>query len=384
MPFYLRDYVKAGPLRFNLSKSGVGVSMGVRGLRVGTGPRGHYLHAGRNGIYYRTSLNGKSSPKPAVERPRIPELSPNVPAAADDTVMVEIESGDVLAMTDGSSAELLDDLNDKQRRWRFSTMLGLMGCIAALVVTFGAGAPGTMALAAAAIASGTGWGIGKWIDGQRRVAILLVDLDPDARTRFEAATGAFDELVRCVGKWHLASEGQVTSATIRKRNAGADQLVRRQPIALDYRLPAILRCNLTPPAIPVGKQWLYFLPDAVLVEDRGQFGAVTYDELKIAIEASQFIEEEAVPADAVVVGQTWKYPNRDGGPDRRFKDNHKIPICLYETLRVTSVGGLNEAVQLSRCGVAHGFAQALRALRQEPKPATQPPAQTAKRGWRRV
>lgn len=383
MPFYLRDYVKAGPFRFNLSKSGVGVSMGVRGLRVGTGPRGHYLHAGRNGIYYRTSLNGKSSPRPAAERSRLPELSPNVPAAADDTMMVEIESGDVLAMTDGSSAELLDELNDKQRRWRFSTMLGLMGCIAALVVTFAAGAPGAVALAATAIAWGSGWAVGKWIDGQRRVAVLLVDLDPDAQRRFEAATDAFDELLSCGGKWHLASEGQVTSATVRKRNAGADHLVRRQSIALGYRLPAVLRCNLTPPAMPVGKQWLYFLPDAILVEDRGQFGAIAYNELEIAIEASQFIEGEVVPSDAVVVGETWKYANRDGGPDRRFKDNHVIPICLYENLRLTSAGGLNEAVQFSRCGVVHEFEQALHGLRQEPKPANWPPAQAGKRGWPR-
>ena len=46
MPFYLRKSVSAGPFRFNLSKSGVGVSVGVKGLRIGTGPRGHYIHAG--------------------------------------------------------------------------------------------------------------------------------------------------------------------------------------------------------------------------------------------------------------------------------------------------------------------------------------------------
>jgi hypothetical protein len=37
--FYVRKSVKAGPFRFNLSKSGIGVSAGVPGFRVGTGPR---------------------------------------------------------------------------------------------------------------------------------------------------------------------------------------------------------------------------------------------------------------------------------------------------------------------------------------------------------
>ncbi len=379
MPFHLRSSVKAGPFRFNLSKSGVGISVGVRGLRVGTGPRGHYVHAGRNGIHYRASLGGRGRPRPEAERPKKSALSPTLPSAPDGVAMVEIESGDVLAMRDAASGELNDELNDRQRRWRFSTMLCLAGGIAALAVAFGAGATGAVALATTPIACGVGWGIGTWIDQQRRVAVLLFDLDPEARAQFEAMTSAFDELASCGGKWHVASKGQVDSTTLRKRNAGASHLVQRRPMALDYRLPAILRCNITPPAMPVGRQWLYLFPDAVLVEDRGTFGAVAYNALEIAIEASPFIEEEAVPADAVIVGRTWKHPNRDGGPDRRFKDNHEIPICRYETMQLTSVSGLSEAVQLLRCGVAHDFAKALRALRPEPKSATHPPSQVAER-----
>ncbi len=38
MPFYFRKSVTAGPFRFNLSSGGVGVSIGVKGLRIGTGP----------------------------------------------------------------------------------------------------------------------------------------------------------------------------------------------------------------------------------------------------------------------------------------------------------------------------------------------------------
>ncbi|QOK83482.1 DUF4236 domain-containing protein [Ralstonia solanacearum] len=47
MGFYVRQSVKVGPLRFNFSKSGVGVSTGVKGIRIGTGPRGNYIHMGR-------------------------------------------------------------------------------------------------------------------------------------------------------------------------------------------------------------------------------------------------------------------------------------------------------------------------------------------------
>src|SRR5258708_5999174 len=59
MSWYLKKSFRFGPIRFNLSKSGIGVSGGVKGLRVGTGPRGPYVHAGRGGIYYRKSFSGQ-------------------------------------------------------------------------------------------------------------------------------------------------------------------------------------------------------------------------------------------------------------------------------------------------------------------------------------
>lgn len=70
MGFYLRKSVSAGPFRFNLSKSGIGMSTGVKGLRVGTGPRGAYVHAGRGGIYYRQSLGAPRRSPEGVDRHR--------------------------------------------------------------------------------------------------------------------------------------------------------------------------------------------------------------------------------------------------------------------------------------------------------------------------
>jgi len=61
--FYIRKSFKSGPLRLNLSKSGLGVSAGVKGARIGTGPRGSYVHAGRGGLYYRQNLGTKSGRK---------------------------------------------------------------------------------------------------------------------------------------------------------------------------------------------------------------------------------------------------------------------------------------------------------------------------------
>lgn len=59
MGFYLRKSFRAGPIRFNLSKSGIGASAGVTGARLGMSSSGRaYVHGGRGGLYYRKSVGG--------------------------------------------------------------------------------------------------------------------------------------------------------------------------------------------------------------------------------------------------------------------------------------------------------------------------------------
>ena len=65
------------------------------------------------------------------------------------------------------------------------------------------------------------------------------------------------------------------------------------------------------------------------------------------IHTTRFIESESVPRDAQVVGQTWKYVNKSGGPDKRFKDNRQLPICLYGELELCSSSGLNTVIMFS-------------------------------------
>ena len=56
MGLFFKKGFNIGPVRINFSKSGVGCSVGHKGMRVGTGPKGNYVHAGRHGLYYRKSL----------------------------------------------------------------------------------------------------------------------------------------------------------------------------------------------------------------------------------------------------------------------------------------------------------------------------------------
>jgi hypothetical protein len=141
MPLFIRKGIRVGPFRFNLSKSGVGVSLGVTGLRVGTGPRGAYVHAGRGGLYYRQSLGGRgrgpSRPGDAARK----ETSRAGSSPRNEASVVEgIDSGCVLQMQDVPGSSLLDELRTNAQRPRL-VVPAVLAAAAALGVAQEAGAP---------------------------------------------------------------------------------------------------------------------------------------------------------------------------------------------------------------------------------------------------
>ena len=77
MTAYFRKAFTFGPFRLNLSKSGLGLSVGITGLRVGVGPTGPYFHAGRGGLYFRKSLKEvQNSPNEFIEEEVIEPTEP--------------------------------------------------------------------------------------------------------------------------------------------------------------------------------------------------------------------------------------------------------------------------------------------------------------------
>jgi Protein of unknown function (DUF4236) len=78
MGFYIRKSFRAGPIRFNLSKSGIGLSTGIKGFRVGMGSRGAYISGGAHGIYFRENL-GTGRKLAAGKNSSLPNKGSNLP-----------------------------------------------------------------------------------------------------------------------------------------------------------------------------------------------------------------------------------------------------------------------------------------------------------------
>lgn len=355
MGFYLRKSISVGPLRFNLSKSGIGLSAGVKGLRFGVGPRGNYVHMGRGGLYYRATLPSSTlSNRP----PSQPDLSPSpqVPPGTH-APLEEIESADVSQIVDSSSRELLDELNRKRARMRLWPVIAIVS-----VVVLGVGVSSnwpTWLLAVLLVAGSVGTYIAHGRDVLEKTVVLFYDFDSHMEAAYAQLHSAASQLANCAAAWHIEASGKVHD---RKYHAGASDLVRRKGTSIQNAEPPYVKTNIETFAVGVGRQTLHFFPDRVLVYDTNGVGAVGYPELRVEVSATRFIESDSVPRDAEVVDRTWKYVNKSGGPDRRFKDNKELPVCRYEEIALSSSSGLNEILQLSRCGSGSDFAEAISLL----------------------
>lgn len=357
MGLYIRKSVKVGPFRFNLSKSGIGVSTGVTGLRLGTGPRGNYIHMGRGGLYYRKTLPDRHRTIPSASVSDQDDSKPvRLPPISDDThdPLQEIESDDVAGMVDSSSENLVEELNEKRKKvgiWPFAAI-----CSMIIIGSLAFSELPTWAVYVVAIGFVIAVGFAAYRDVLAKSVVMLYDIEDQFQETYQTLHDAFGSMAKCKGQWHMEAEGRVRD---KKYHAGADNLVRKRTIALSLVNPPHVKTNVATPSIPVGKQTLYFFPDMVLVFEPNGVGAVSYSNLSVEVTSQRFIEDGTVPSDAMVVDHTWKYVNKRGGPDRRFKDNHQIPITLYEDVQFMSPTGLNERIELSKTGVSTLFARAI-------------------------
>lgn len=364
MSFYIRKAVKVGPFRFNLSRSGIGVSAGVTGLRIGTGPRGNYIHMGRGGLYFRQSLGPHTARQVPRSGGRGPTPTPHLlpeEAGALGTVgpLQEIESGAVEKMVDSSSAELLREMNEKCNKLRLLPAAIAITLVSLMLLLLGAANIGSELLPWLVMLIVVVGGAICWLaalkDELRKTTVIMYDLDSEAEAAYAKLQEAFTVLKCCSRAWHIEARAQVRNA---KYHAGAGSVIKRTPITLSVGAPPFVKCNVDVPLVPAGKQTLAFMPDRLLVFERASVGAIDYHDLRPTYDESRFIEEATVPRDATVVGCTWRYVNKNGGPDRRFNNNRQIPICSYDQIQLASSTGLNEIIQLSKKGACESFRSA--------------------------
>jgi hypothetical protein len=351
MGWYLRKSFGFGPLRVNLSKSGIGYSLGVRGARIGANSRGTYIRMGRGGVYYQKYLQTNSS-GPRTE----PVLVPTQPQLTRDPELAEvIQTASASSLQDSTATELLQEITFHHRKARIAPVVMVFAALAV-----GVGMMASLPIwadAAIVLAGALAAAIATRADYRRKVVHLDYALEPEAARAYIAMLHGIEQLRALGGLWRISS-GQVNADT--KYHAGAGYSVKRSRISMKFEPPGYISTDAAVYMVNTGPQRLYFLPDRILVYEGDQIGAVQYGSLTFNVATSTFVESETVPPDTEIIGRTWRYTNKSGGPDRRFASNPQIPLVRYAEITLRSAGGLNYLMQASNLQKANSFAQAVR------------------------
>ena len=357
MALSARSSLKAGPFRFNLSKSGIGVSTGVPGFRVGTGPQGNYVRVGTGALAYFISSAPTTRPRPSGP-PR------SLPMASEAIAMHDNTGTPVSTLAAGTSEGLPSQLSEAAHRLSMWPYAAAVTFVCLLVVPVGD-------LLDLLLAPLTVWLYLR--DKSRKSVVVFYDVEGTPKASFEQIAAAVAGIGSAQKTWFIPTTGAVTTTRQHKVNSGAKSIVSRQPTRLGSRGPRELVSNIDVPTLSNGGRAVYFLPDQIVVRDGKDFAGFRYPEVRASAAPQRFIETGVPPRDSQQVDSTWRYVNVKGGPDRRYKNNPRIPIMLYGRLVVSGPQGLHLEWNCSKVSAAMVAAQSLaQAARSIPARAQRP------------
>lgn len=340
MSFYIREGLNVGPVRFNLSKSGIGASLGVKGFRFGTGPKGEYVYVGEGPVRYRKYKQLGSSEETGSQprengtssgEDRASSTGPQtVEKSLEDTGELEDpDEADASSLVETGSEDIINEINaarDRWRMWPFAAVVsGILLFLSLIMAAVGAAV--TVLLYKR--------------DQVRKTVALFYDFSDEAKKQYKAVCRIF---------------------------AGAAESDEIWNAEVGFSSPGSVKTNVPIPSFSFEKQSIYFFPERILIENKdGPVEVLSYENVKVSTSsATKRRKSTLAPIDAKVVEKTWKHSNKDGSRDKRYKDNPRMSKFKVEQIRLR--GGPNGSkrmrmkVGFSRTGVTEVLSEAIHFL----------------------
>lgn len=325
MGFRYRKSIRfGGGFRINISKSGIGYSWGVKGYRVTRTARGTTRRTASipgTGISFvdETSKKRRRRNRPAAS----PRPAPSVRVNHCNTE--EIVNGAATNMVSDGLEAILAAIQKSLLVNRISTI----GIWASLALSVGIPPFFFVFL---------GFVILKLYVHKAGLIALDYTIDTEQQSEIDQRIDAMRKVANSKRVWRIMQTSKVID---KKYEAGASDTVNRVACTAAAKAPFPFKTNAPVVSFRSGRETLVFLPDKLFLLQKGSVGALNYSDIQTSTHTTRFIESQSVPLDATVVGRTWRYVNKSGGPDKRFKNNRELPICLYGEMTLQSDSGLN-------------------------------------------
>lgn len=181
-----------------------------------------------------------------------------------------------------------------------------------------------------------------------------IELDENAKCKYDELKQKFDILSKSAKIWDKTSAIKNND----NRSMAANSITRTLTVLTQRKITFI---NAEFDALHFknqnGSDIFIYPAFAVLFDAKNNFGLVDLSDLNISYSLTNFLEEEGIPTDSKKIGETWAKVNKDGTPDKRFKDNFRIPILEYAEIEFRSNSGIYEVFMFSNTISASNFVE---------------------------
>jgi hypothetical protein len=360
MAWSYRRRIKIIPgVHLNFSKNGISTSIGVRGASVTFGKKGTYLNTSIPGLGLsnRQKLSDNSDSEP---QPRLDTLQTVEPADNIFSVDVQkITSQDMQGIKESiiSAHEQRKELQGDLRKIKFSLLFSQIKLafsyvfiVSLISKKIAESIKNDIKAKKSAIAQ-----LGEQIDNC--YVKLDIEFDPDIKTKYDRVIKSFKNLATSNRIWDITGAyHQDTRAT----RSAASTAVKKIDVRFGIKSVEDIKSQFETLWMKnANGADLFFYPSfVVMYSTQKQFALVGLNELELAHSGVRFVETGTVPHDSKVIDRTWAKVNKNGSPDKRFKDNYQIPIVKYGEINLSSGTGLNEEYQFSNYEYSDEFAKA--------------------------
>ena len=324
---YRKSINLGGGFRINISKSGIGYSWGVKGYRITKTAKGRTRTTASipgTGISY-VHETGRRRKGKAVHTAQVPVIDNN----HYDTRIIENN------ITKYTVSEGLEDILATAKKAINLNKVANVGFWVTLILGFAL--PFLFILTVAFIAL-------KIYVKRKGIVILDYTIDDDQQAVVDERINPMIKITQCAKVWRITQSSTVIN---KKYSGGASSSVMRTPCKASTKAPFPFKTNSQCAVFKYKKEAMIFLPDKLFVISGTKIGALNYSDISTFAYTTRFHESQAIPKDAQVIGHTWQYVNKSGGPDKRFSNNRQIPICLYGEVELKSAQGLNTEIMFS-------------------------------------
>lgn len=327
----MRDEVHTGSIKFTRSKNSLGVMVQKTGFDMGLQPSAKHIFVSTDSISY-------SEIELVIQDTNKQASAANLVGTTPNTIV--------------------DEINSKRRKGKLLPVAVVLSLIL-LLIGVAVNMPnwaivfGSMLLLTVILAVHNR-------EEKAKSTVLFYELSQDMMGIYTQFFTTSNSLSKCLAVWNLVSTGKPVDP---KYNAGANSRFGRTKTSVRKSAPPYIQTNVEVFCLDHAGKSIYFFPDQILVFNENNVSSLPYSALKIEKATINFVETDIVPNDAKIVGKTWSYVNKSGGPDKRFKDNQELPLCQYEILRMNNAVGFSEEFMLSKCGVVDEFIESISKLR---------------------